>query len=145
MKVYRLKLNGTRGFSINKAYYKQSFTRTVECREWAHGIVAALQTPENLAAVHAFKQKFDASNDAIGVFFRFSIPRSVFYTKAGDISRFSMDLSNVEKLLLDILFDKKYGSQALDLDDKLVVQLISEKVPADGFSIDIGLRILKRL
>lgn len=145
MKVYRLKLHGARGFSINKAYYKQTFNRTRECRDWAHGIVAALQTPDNLAAVYAFKQKFDASNDAIGVFFKFGVPRSAFYTKSNDISRFSLDLTNVEKLLLDIIFDKKYGHHALDLDDKLVVQLVSEKVPADGFAIDIGLRILKRI
>ncbi len=145
MKVYRLALPNSRGFSINKAYYKATFTRTRECRDWANAIIEKLQSPKNLAAVSAFKQKFDASNGAIGVFLKFHINRSVFYTKSKDISRFSMDLSNVEKLLVDLLFDKKYGIHALDLDDKLIVQLVSEKVPSDSFSIDIGLRILPRL
>lgn len=136
---------GLRGFSLNRAYYKASFTRTIECRQWGNAICHALQSKENVAAVAAFKQKFDISNDAIGVFMKFSIPVGVFYTKSQSISRFSMDLSNVEKLLLDLIFDKKHGPHALDLDDKLVTQLISEKVPANSFCIDIGLKILRRL
>lgn len=145
MKTYKLHLPNCRGFSINKAYYKSTFTRTQECREWARGIAAALQSPQNMSKIAEFLTKYSQKVHGIGVFLRFGVPRGMFYTQKGEISRFSMDLSNVEKLLIDILFDKKHGPHALDLDDKTIVQLVSEKVPDDTFNITIGLKVLKRL
>ncbi|HEY5688546.1 MAG TPA: hypothetical protein VIS27_09610 [Yeosuana sp.] len=145
MKTYKLYLPGCRGFSVNKAYYKSTFTRTTECRQWARGIAEALQSPTNMSEITKFLNTFNRDVDAIGIFLKFKIPRGTFYTQKNDISRHSMDLTNVEKLLVDIVFDRKHGPHALDLDDKMLVQCISEKVPSDTFSIIIGLKVLKRL
>lgn len=59
-----------------------------------------------------------------------------------------MDLSNIEKMLIDLLFDKRHNGRLLDcgteatslaLDDKLITKLVSEKNlhPAAEHNIDI--------
>lgn len=70
------------------------------------------------------------------------------FNKQGKISSRAEDLSNVEKMLLDVLFLPKYhvqpwpdGVPNLNADDKYVLELSSKKVyaPADGTHITIAL------
>lgn len=137
-------------FSINKAYYKKSFTRTAECREWGDSILEQLLCESIQEELLRFRLAFlDADRASIGVHIVYHIPKAVFYTKKGDISRRSMDLSNVEKLLIDLIFDPRFCGrdlesgnvcQNLSLDDKLITKLISEKVPSKrDYKINITL------
>lgn len=137
-------------FSVNKAYYKKSFTRTKECRAWGEDILEQLQDKTIQQDLEDFRIAFlEDDISAVGAHLVFHIPKSTFYTKKGDISRRSQDLSNVEKLLIDLIFDPRFAGRELDsglvcqnlsLDDKLITKLISEKVPSKGFNkIDVTL------
>ena len=137
-------------FSVNKAYYKKSFTRTKECREWGNDILFQLLDHHIQRDIERFRLAFAKKKfSSVGMHIQFHIPQSVFYTKKGDISRRSMDLSNVEKLLIDLIFDPRFcgrdlgdGELAknLSMDDKLITKLISEKIPSKShYKIDITL------
>lgn len=144
--IYRIILQGVKPFSINKAHYRRG-QRTQECRKWC------LQVHKQIAGDPAFvpfkKQALKAS--FFHVCLRFNIPRSKFYTKTGKISRLTSDLTNVEKMLVDAIFDKRFHGReesglkikTLECDDTLITKLVSEKgaTESDSYSIDVSIQI----
>lgn len=134
-------------FSINKAYYKRTMTRTQACRDWGNDILTQIQDSKIIRKLKGFKSGFDPIKDAIRVTIIFFQPKEILYTKKGDISRRSQDLSNVEKLLIDLIFDSRFHGRIIDeleietlcLDDKYITQLHSSKTVGNDFSIDIKL------
>ena len=120
-------------FSINKAYYKNR-KRTRECRIWGMDIHNQIMNNESLIAdLSRFREKVESAieSTAIGVDITYYIPEKLLYTTKGKISRRSKDLSNVEKLLIDLIFDKRYFERddipTLCLDDTLITDLTSRK------------------
>lgn len=117
-------------FSINKAYYKRSNTRTQECRVWGDNVLHQLAPYEkNLIKLNKIvRQKLNKVNIKVEIIFL--MPSFKLLTKSGKVSRLSNDLSNVEKLLIDLVFDKRFndrGTPNLNLDDCLVCDLYSKK------------------
>lgn len=143
-------------FSINSAYYLKSFggrstkkIRTQECRDWADKIFVQMYKIKD--QISAFSNQFNPDNNAISISLIFYIPTEKFYTKQGNISLKSNDLTNVEKLLVDVLFDKRFHGRYLgditivnfNIDDKLIVDLKSAKRPIAGdYKINIKLDII---
>lgn len=143
-------------FSINSAYYLKSFkgssptkVRTKECREWGDKILVQLYRIKK--DIEIFRAQFDDKNEAVSISLNFKIPKDKFYTKEGIISLRSNDLTNVEKLLVDILFDSRFNDRHLNdikvinfnINDKLIVDLTSSKRPTDGdYRIDVNIGII---
>lgn len=75
----------------------------------------------------------------------YKIDEAHYFTKKGVISRRAMDLTNVEKPLVDLLFDPRFEERGevinLCMDDKFITKLLSEKVPSKGWEIVIELEI----
>ena len=134
-------LNNIEPFSINKAYYKGTFNRTKELREWSDRIINQMATPVNQAIIKEYKKLL--KDKAIGMRIYFFIPHKNFYTKDGSISIRSKDLSNIEKNLIDLIFGSKYNVMGLDIDDKNIVDLYSSKRVSSSFKIEIKLKIIK--
>jgi Holliday junction resolvase RusA-like endonuclease len=116
-------------FSLNKAYYKNR-QRTQECRKWGDKILSQLEAHScdfNNLHDHVMSQ---INNIELSVSLTFYLPKSKLYTKKGKVSRLSNDLSNIEKLLIDLIFDSRFhdrGHPNLNLDDCLITELISRK------------------
>lgn len=144
----RISLDGCRPFSINNAYYKRTFTMTQECRIWRKTIIEAAKQPENLAIFEDVRNAFENAPKPAGliVAISYGIRADYFFTKKGDVKRHSMDLSNVEKLLIDILFDPRFYERDeldnLNLDDKYIVKLYSEKIPKKEWTIKVEFGII---
>lgn len=119
-------------FSINSAYYRNR-KRTTECRKWGKKIHDQLEKYRK--DFDLFRSKFDPIKHAIQVTLDFYVPIERFYTKDNKVSRRSKDLSNIEKLLLDLIFDKRYYERdlpSLNIDDTLITILLSRKRPTLG-------------
>jgi hypothetical protein len=131
-------------FSINKAYYLKSYgsmsatkVRTKECREWGDKILFQFEKYSN--DFKQFKECFNEDTDALRIELTYNIPRDYYYTKEGKISLRSCDLTNVEKLLVDILCDERFNGRYLNgnkilnlnINDKYITELFSEKKPSD--------------
>lgn len=135
-------------FSVNSAYYRNR-KRTLKCRKWGDTILRQLQES---SIKKSLKELHDVNPSSLTVCLEFSYPRSKLYTKQSkytEISRLSMDLSNIEKLLIDLIFDARYNERELDgkllsnlnLDDKIITKLISSKVlnPDDKMQIFVSI------
>ena len=123
-------------FSINKAYYRNR-QLTQEARKWRERILVQLQEPLLLTLMQALKTEFQPSKHALSVTYDFYFPRHLLFTKKGEISKRSFDLTNIEKLLQDNLFEHRYNDRVIDgieienfdIDDKFIIDLHSRKLP----------------
>lgn len=123
-------------FSVNRMYYHKDgkAIRRQEARNWAYGVFGQLAQPYNASQIAKFKDHFDFKSMAIKVTISVFYARHKLFNKAGTISSQSMDCSNFEKPLIDLMFDKRYSSRTppegapnLELDDKYILELISTK------------------
>ncbi len=140
-------------FSINAATYSDARTKTREYREWQSQVFHQLNNEKDLETFRQIREQFDETKHSFAVEMTAFYPRSVFINKEGTLSSRTVDLSNWEKLLLDLLFDKQYfskehpyGVQNINQNDKYVVDLVSRKRPHDHemFYIQILIRVEDR-
>lgn len=132
-------------FSINKYHYARTKTRTQAARDWGSEIHAQLQELQLGDTFKKMREYHDPKLHGIEVDLRFGIDRAKFFRKDGEISRRGMDLTNIEKPLVDLIFDEKHlhrdGIPVLALDDKYITRLHSQKFPADVNTILIKISI----
>lgn len=123
--------------SINNSHYKNG-NRTVKCRAWFDLILEQIEQYRD--QIETFRSGFDKLNQSLNTEIIFLYPSSILLTRKGYVSRRSMDLSNIEKHIIDAIFDKKYferGTNNLNLDDTLVTSQLSKKriSPTDSYQI----------
>jgi len=134
-------------FSVNKMYYKKTFNRTREARQWATVIFTEMRKALAQQQLALFRKEFNPKTEGVKLSLTYYYPRDIILTKSGSISSRSFDLSNVEKPLQDLIFDKKYNAREypegcinLNLNDVTVCDLISKKRPSnDGCNIVVEL------
>jgi hypothetical protein len=144
--VIEIDLKDIEPFSINKAYYKKTFTRTQACREWAGRVIVQMETMPNHKRITSFREKFDPSKHYLSINLDFYMPYSKLFTKKGTISCISKDLTNVEKMLVDVLMDKRHferGVNNLNINDALILSCQSNKIPFTSFKTVVTLQMNK--
>ena len=138
-------------FSTNKAYYRNR-QLTQEARLWREEFLIQLQDKNIQSDLSAIRDAFDPTLNAIAVSYRFLYPSDKLLTKKGTISSRSHDLTNIEKLVQDNIFDHRFNGreigeliiQNLDIDDKFIVRCHSEKMRSQThtYLIQIGIEIV---
>jgi hypothetical protein len=111
-------------YSINRYYYSDRQTKTAAARNWELQTLGFIK--EHAAAFKTMYGLFDESKHAFRVKLDAYYPSKEFMNKAGRVSARTMDLSNWEKPLLDLLFLPKYVGN-LGIDDRFIVELKSTK------------------
>ena len=125
----------TASISINKFYYnnKQHGIRT-DAREWQCEILKVLARDSEKAKMLELRNAYVAGS-SIHLHIVSKVPRAEYYTKSGAISAHTVDISNCEKNLIDIIMLKKNegkcGATTLGIDDRFVTKMISEKMAHD--------------
>lgn len=134
-------------FSINKYYYygKPKVVRTQAARKWGENIHKQLLDLGLNDQFEKARKLYNPKTMGIAVKLVFGIKRERFFTKRGTINRRAMDLSNIEKPLIDLIFAEKYlkrdGICNLGIDDQYICKLESEKAPADIDTIAVEITI----
>ena len=119
-------------FSINKMYYATVKTRTKEARLWSEDVLNELKSKPGLQKTFKrMRDAFDPAKHSFHITLKYHYPKEIFYTVKGYVSAGTMDQSNVEKPLIDLLFLPKYGDLNLGIDDRYITSLYSEKVPCE--------------
>jgi hypothetical protein len=133
-------------FSINSMYYKDHSKKTAAYREWETLAFYELAKPGPQQAFADLRAAFDAEKHVYRMRVVCRYPRSTFITLKGTISSKTFDITNTEKILIDLCFLPKfhvqqppYGAKNLNVDDKYLFSLNSAKrcSSANNFSIDI--------
>lgn len=109
-------------------------SKTTEAKEWTYNIIHHLASPSNALCFESIRSSFDRKIHGISATITYYYPSSKLFTKKDEISSKSLDITNVEKPLIDIIFlphyyDKEfpYGFKNLNLDDKFLVECNSKK------------------
>lgn len=120
-------------FSINAYHYRDKRHKTAEARAWEEEIVYALADVKELSAIADDWRKS-------GGYFELHItavyPEYLFYTQSGEISGKTIDVTNFEKPLQDLIF-KQMG-----LNDKLVKKMVSEKSAGTHNYLEVTIRLI---
>ncbi len=139
-----------RSFSINAMYGPKKF-KTSLARDWEMTVFHQLSSEENLTKFSRLREAFDPAIHGYSVSIIVYYPESKFYTKGGDISAHTHDVSNYEKPLVDLLFLPKYfdlnapyGCRNLNVDDKYIVRMFSRKAVGPDYSVKVVLKVVKR-
>ncbi len=134
-----------KGLSINSTYYgDKRHGMTPEAKDWFNTVLHVLSRPENRAALEKLRNEFKPSKNAYAFQIKAYIPKEIYYTKDGKLSRRAFDISNFEKALLDVFCLDKYAGN-LQTDDCVVRSCHSIKLPSpDGtWRIDVSIKIVK--
>lgn len=131
MKTYKFSLP-IKPFSVNAMTYRDTRFKTAEFKSWANEVRNLLEEHKPLLDMAMdFK---DASQADFEVQITVLYPQHIFFNKLGQISAKTMDVSNIEKPLIDIIF-----KDFMDVDDRHIWKLISTKEPGANQRIDINI------
>lgn len=145
-------ITGLRPISLNRLHYRNR-KLTQEARIYRAKFLSQIQA--HYTELKALSKKFEPTEHSLALSFCFKIPQSEFYTNKGYISARSQDLDNLLKLNIDCLCNAEYNDpkwltkkkrtikekalysdiesiQNLDIDDKFVTRLITEKIPTES-------------
>ena len=130
-------------FSINKLYYNnKGHGKTQAALEWSYNVLGQIHNYGDELAVLNSAQK--AANCGIFLHLKFSIPK--LRAKSGQISKLSVDITNGEKSIADLLMLPKYHgdnvpytARNLNLDDCWITFMVSQKIPGDEHKIEISM------
>jgi Holliday junction resolvase RusA-like endonuclease len=112
-----------KAYSINKMYYATRKVLTKEARAWQDNVVAQLG-PYDLASKGPL-----IDGKPLRVEIEVTYPMNIFYNTHGLISSKTMDCSNVEKSIIDVVFGQ------LGVNDKYIIELYSTKRAGDNYKI----------
>jgi hypothetical protein len=135
-------------FSVNAMYSRDKRFKTSRYKQFEMDFIMQMRRPEIQAKLRECREYFDQDKHVYHVEMHFYFKG--FYNKQGGLSARCEDLSNVEKPILDLLFLGKthvqcapWGCPNLNVDDKYVTRLVSEKREGPT-RIDFKLAIMPR-
>lgn len=137
--------------SVNSFYTGDRRFKSAAAVEWSRQTCHTLNTPEILAKLEKLRNHFDPTRHSYSIDLTFYYPEDRILTKSGVLSSRSIDISNSEKHLVDLLFLPKFfdkespeGLRNLNIDDRYLTDMVSKKrVSKDGdYSIEVTISIL---
>lgn len=126
-----------RPFSINATSHRDKRYSTVAYLEWQEAILQKLLEHKGPLDKMSAKAKM-AGKSTFSIDFCFKYPPEIYYNKQGLISSKTIDISNCEKTLLDVIF-----AGVLDINDKRVTALNSTKCSSSHYAISIKIELLE--
>lgn len=138
-------------FSINSAYYNKGNgkVRTAECRRWGDAVLEQLQSYSE--EMKEFTAAFEVKLHGIDVELTHFIPEKFYYNYEKTISSRSPDITNIEKLLIDLVFDARFFGRNdasgkkivnLNINDKNIVSCLSKKLPSYEYRVELKISII---
>lgn len=135
-----------KAISVNSTYYgNKSHGMVPEAKNWFSNFLHYIES--NSSKFSDLKSEFDPKKHSFKVGIVYFVPQEDLYNKQGLLSSRTVDLSNIEKSIVDAIFLPKYSEHGnLDLDDKYLTQLSSQKqVSPDGLpGLRISITIVKK-
>lgn len=139
-----------KAFSINKMSTRDARFKTKAYEEWTYQVFHHLSKQPNLSAMEDLRKQFSEKKHGFIINMVTRFPKEILLTKKGTISARAFDITNVEKPLIDLLFDSKYfnrdapyGCKNLKCDDKHLLEINSKKVTGSSHEITINIELVE--
>ncbi len=120
-------------FSVNAYRYRDQRFKTKEARAWEEQLKGLLE--EYAKQFNELKTDFDANGGTFHVWITATYPPHVFNNKSNNVSAKTIDITNFEKPLIDMIFKECIG-----VDDRYITQLLSTK--ACGYDTSLRVKIV---
>lgn len=120
-----------KGFSVNAYYYGNRRIKTKEARLWEAEFISAV-SPQIKKQLTDMQEEFNLHGGVFSLSLEFLYPRATFYNLKTEVSARTLDLTNVEKPVQDLLFNQLMG-----VDDRFVTRLKSVKKASSKYEIKI--------
>lgn len=127
-------------FSVNSTYRRSQFggvAKTSAATDWCYEFFYKLNWEPNQAALKHIRDNFDEKLHGLHIDITILVPKEELFNKKGKLSSRTLDLTNVEKIMVDCLCLPKFhelalpeGAPNLNVDDKSVLEVRSRKVIA---------------
>lgn len=132
-----------KGISINSLHYNdRRHGYRPEAKEWIDTLTFLLSNTENAQKMRELREAFNPLKNAYAVQIKAFVPKEIYYTKDGKLSRRAYDITNTEKPLIDVLFLEKFRVGLLT-DDCVLKSCHSVKLPSNDWKIEVTIRIVK--
>lgn len=135
-------------FSVNKMYYANKMNKTTEARAWTTQIQRSLMKKEAQEAMKTIRESFNETTDFLSVELEFYYPEKVMFTKENKITckKGKHDVSNIEKPLIDIIYDDTYSTliNNLAIDDANNLELHCKQGIFEEHIIVVRISVLDR-
>lgn len=136
--------------SVNSMYYgERRHGKRPEAISWSEEVLYSLRKYE--AQITEFTGLFNTKLHVLTAHMISYAPEDYFYTKSGEMSGRMVDITNWEKPTIDLLLLPKFHGTNypktainLNIDDRYLRKLTSEKLPSDAWYIDVIFRIEKK-
>jgi hypothetical protein len=128
-------------FSVNSTYRHSKFgvSKTSGANEWCSKFFYKLAWAPNQAELDKIRNVFNEKLHGLEINIIAVLPKEDLFTKKGTLSSRSLDVTNYEKIICDCLCLPKFndeplpkGAPNLNIDDKSVVKVQSQKAVANG-------------
>lgn len=120
-------------FSINQMFTLRNY-KTASYKKWQEFFIHEMLRDNTQSALAEIREFFDPKKHAMSLKLQYYFPKSVLFNSSGTLSSRSFDLSNIEKNVIDLLCLPRtheaaddWGAPNMNLDDKNIVRLVSEK------------------
>lgn len=121
----------TQAFSVNAYRYRKNFTKTAEARAYETKILAMLEDHKEL---HDMADAFKEHGGFFHVEINCTYPHHIFYNGSGHISAKTLDVDNVVKPLLDLIFN-----EFMDVPDRFITKVTSSKSISSNYGIEVSI------
>lgn len=119
-------------FSINAWTYSDKRHKTKEAKEWQASLVLALEPYAK--ELREMAEDWRKSGGCFKVSYTAIYPPHIFLNKGKQISSKTIDITNHEKVLQDVIF-----GDIMSINDKSVIECVSKKVIGPLYALEISI------
>lgn len=134
-----------KAISVNDAYYgTKKYGMKADAKDWCYQVNWVLV--QYKSQFEALREQFNSNENGLKVEMTFYYKD--FFNKKGEINSKIYDLTNTEKILMDLVIDSRhfgpppYKSPNLNIDDRNVIELVSKKLPAAEDRVEIVISLV---
>lgn len=131
--------------SINAFYTGNRQFKSVAAKEWTMEALHQLNQPAIIEKFKTLRESFVSTRHCYHLEFKACYPKDKYRNKKGEISAKTIDITNFEKSLQDLIMLPKFFDEFenLNVDDRFVTRMISEKAESenDKYYIDVTISI----
>lgn len=124
--------------SVNATSQRDKRFKSVKYRQWETMVLLSLTSEDSQQKLQQIRDAYEHGSHSFEVELTAHYPRELYFTKSGVISNRTLDNSNWEKPIIDLLFLPKYhelkppsGAPNINVDDRYITSLLSRKLPYD--------------
>ena len=137
-----------KSFSINAVHCRDKRYKTKEYQDWSRTVIHLMANKEDELKFEELRKHFKPEKHCFHVELKSYYPESKLYTQKGSISNRIHDLSNIEKVIIDLMFLKEYHGdnppysfKNLCIDDRYITKLTSEKLLSENDTYNMNMTI----